>query len=187
MATTAVVRFRRERGTAGPLFIGRDTHALSEPAFITALEVLHAAGVDVRIDHRDGFTPTPAMSHAILPARAHPAALADGIVVTPSHNPPDDGGFKYDPPTGGPADSATTLAIEDAANALLEAVVDGRARAVRRANAERHDFMGDYVDDLDWSSTWPRSASPGCASASTRSAARASPIGPRSRSATASP
>ena len=93
--------------------MGRDTHALSEPAFLTALEVLVADGVDVRVDSDDGFTPTPALSHAILTwNREHPGALADGIVVTPSHNPPADGGFKYNPPSGGPADAAVTGAIE---------------------------------------------------------------------------
>ena len=151
--TAAIVAFRRAQGTVGPLFMGRDTHALSEPAFMTALEVLHAAGVDVRIDHLEGYTPTPAVSHAILAwNRAHPDALADGIVVTPSHNPPADGGFKYDPPSGGPADSATTSAIEEAANALLARRASTRvARSVperARADAVRHDFLGGYVDDL---------------------------------------
>ena len=118
--TAAICAFRRAEGTRGPLFMGRDTHALSGPAFETALEVLVADGVDVRVDAQDGYTPTPAVSHAILRwNRAHPDALADGIVVTPSHNPPADGGFKYDPPTGGPADAATTRTIETQANALL--------------------------------------------------------------------
>ncbi|HKZ92018.1 MAG TPA: hypothetical protein VJZ50_07750, partial [Candidatus Limnocylindrales bacterium] len=100
LATTAAIcAYRRANGTSGPLFMGRDTHALSEPAFLTALEVLVAEGVDVRVDSADGFTPTPAVSHAILTwNRGHPDALADGIVVTPSHNPPSDGGFKYNPP-----------------------------------------------------------------------------------------
>ncbi len=97
--TAAIVTFRREHGIDGPLFMGRDTHALSEPAFLTALEVLIAADVDVRIDSADGYTPTPGISHAILTwNREHPDAQADGIVVTPSHNPPADGGFKYNPP-----------------------------------------------------------------------------------------
>ena len=131
--TAAIVAFRQGNRIGGPLFMSRDTHALSEPAFVTALEVLHAAGVDVRIDHLEGFTPTPAISHAILTwNRDHPDALADGIVVTPSHNPPGDGGFKYDPPSGGPADSATTMAIQDAANALL---VDG-VGSVARSSGE---------------------------------------------------
>jgi phosphoglucomutase len=106
--TEAICRYREMRGYTGPLFIGKDTHALSEPAQRTALEVLVARGVDVRVDARDGVTPTPSVSHAILGAnRDRPAGTgqADGIVVTPSHNPPDDGGFKYDPPNGGPADT----------------------------------------------------------------------------------
>ncbi len=121
LATTAAIcAYRRGQGTNGPLFMGRDTHALSEPAFLTALEVLVADGVDVRIDSADGFTPTPAISHAILTwNRAHPEAPSDGIVVTPSHNPPEDGGFKYNPPSGGPADADVTRAIQDAANELL--------------------------------------------------------------------
>ena len=126
--TAAICAFRRAQGTRGPLFMGRDTHALSGPAFETALEVLVADGVDVRVDAQDGYTPTPAVSHAILRwNRAHPQALADGIVVTPSHNPPADGGFKYDPPTGGPADAATTRSHRDA----------GQCAAPRRLRARR--------------------------------------------------
>src|SRR6478609_6197233 len=138
LATTeAIWRYREMRGYHGPLFIGRDTHALSEPATRTALEVLAAHGADVRVDARDGFTPTPAVSHAILVANRAASAggapgsggaahksqpgLADGIVVTPSHNPPDDGGFKYNPPNGGPADTDVTRWIQDEANRLLEA------------------------------------------------------------------
>ena len=118
--TAAICAYRCAQGTSGPLFMGRDTHGLSEPAFMTALEVLDAGGVDVRVDSAAGFTPTPAVSHAILTwNREHPKALADGIVVTPSHNPPDDGGFKYNPPSGGPADAIATTIIEDAANELL--------------------------------------------------------------------
>jgi len=150
--TAAICAYRRAQGTRGPLFMGRDTHALSRPAFETALEVLVADGVDVRVDAQDGFTPTPAVSHAILRwNRAHPEALADGIVVTPSHNPPADGGFKYDPPTGGPADAATTRAIESQANALLAGGLEHTARRpideARRA-ATAHDFLGDYVAEL---------------------------------------
>jgi phosphoglucomutase len=151
--TAAICAYRRSRGIRGPLFLGRDTHALSEPAFLTALEVLTADGVDVRVDTADGFTPTPALSHAILTwNREHPEALADGIVVTPSHNPPADGGFKYNPPSGGPADAAVTRAIEDAANDLLRG---GLERVVRltteraRAAATSYDFLGRYVEDLD--------------------------------------
>src|SRR5882672_4393025 len=123
--TEAICRYRARQGYDGPLFIGRDTHALSEPATRTALEVLVARGVDVRVDARDGYTPTPAILHAILVANRGRAldgpGLADGIVVTPSHNPPDDGGFKYNPPNGGPADTDVTRAIQDEANQLLEA------------------------------------------------------------------
>jgi phosphoglucomutase len=150
--TAAIVEYRERLGVDGPLFMGRDTHALSEPAFLTALEVLVAAGVDVRIDSADGFTPTPGISHAILTwNREHPDVLADGIVVTPSHNPPADGGFKYNPPTGGPADSAMTGAIEDAANELLVAGLDRikRVPAPRaKSAAGRYDFVDAYVSTL---------------------------------------
>ena len=135
LATTeAICRYRASKGYTGPLFIGRDTHALSEPAWRTALEVLVANGVDVRVDAADGYTPTPAVSHAILVAnRDRPAGggLADGIVVTPSHNPPDDGGFKYNPPNGGPADTDVTRWIQDEANRILEAIGLGRPRRHR--------------------------------------------------------
>jgi phosphoglucomutase len=150
--TAAICAFRREQGISGPLFMGRDTHALSEPAFLTALEVLAADGVDVRIDSADGFTPTPGISHAILTwNREHPDALADGIVVTPSHNPPADGGFKYNPPSGGPADASMTRAIQDAANELLADGVDRVARvpaARAKATATGYDYMGTYVASL---------------------------------------
>jgi phosphoglucomutase len=158
--TEAICRYRRMRGYTGPLFVGRDTHALSEPARRTALEVLVANGVDVRVDAADGFTPTPAVSHAILVANrgraaATPAGLADGIVITPSHNPPDDGGFKYNPPNGGPADTDVTRWIEDEANRLLAATgsdgIDGIARVpIERARqtVSVYDFMGTYVEDL---------------------------------------
>lgn len=153
VATTAAIgAFRRAQGTTGPLFIGRDTHALSEPAFRTALEVLDADGVDVRVDSGDGFTPTPAISHAILTwNREHPDALADGIVVTPSHNPPADGGFKYNPPSGGPADAGMTGTIQDAANVLLRHGLEDVARSPyerARAGATDYDFMGAYVASL---------------------------------------
>jgi phosphoglucomutase len=155
--TEAICRYRTGRGYSGPLFIGRDTHALSEPATQTALEVLVANRVDVRVDASDGFTPTPAISHAIIVAnrpRDSWRHLADGIVVTPSHNPPDDGGFKYNPPNGGPADSDVTGWIQDEANRILAATgsdgIDGirRASTAEVAAATRHDFMGTYVDDL---------------------------------------
>ncbi|MCJ7710456.1 MAG: phosphoglucomutase (alpha-D-glucose-1,6-bisphosphate-dependent) [Chloroflexi bacterium] len=158
LATTeAICRYRASKGYTGPLFMGRDTHALSAPAWRTALEVLVAHGVDVRIDATDGFTPTPAISHAILQAnRGRTAGLADGIVVTPSHNPPDDGGFKYNPPNGGPADTDVTRWIQDEANRILEAKgadgLDGIARIPferARSEAVAYDFMGTYVADLD--------------------------------------
>ena len=156
LATTqAIVDYRREKAYDGPLFLGRDTHGLSEPAWVSALEVLAANDVTVLIDDHDGWTPTPAISHAILTAnRGKPASgpgLADGIVVTPSHNPPTDGGFKYNPPHGGPADTDATKAIADAANAYLRAGLKGVERtpfAKARAHAGRYDFMGTYVDDL---------------------------------------
>jgi len=150
--TAAIVEYRERLGVEGPLFMGRDTHALSEPAFLTALEVLVAAGVDVRIDSADGFTPTPGISHAILTwNREHPDVRADGIVVTPSHNPPADGGFKYNPPSGGPADASMTKAIQDAANELLAGGLEAveRVPAPRaKAGAARYDFMGTYVAAL---------------------------------------
>ncbi len=157
LATTqAICDYRREQGYDGPLFIGRDTHALSEPAWSTALEVLVANDVTVLVDDRDGYTPTPAVSHAILRANgARPAGagsgLADGIVVTPSHNPPADGGFKYNPPHGGPADSDATKVIAARANELIRAGLDGVRRvpfARARAAATAYDFLGTYVDDL---------------------------------------
>ncbi len=157
LATTeAICRYRAEKGYTGPLFLGRDTHALSEPAFRTALEVLVARGVDVRVDAVDGFTPTPAISHAILGAnRGRRDGLADGIVVTPSHNPPEDGGFKYNPPNGGPADTDVTRAIQDEANRILEAAGSAGLAGIARVPFERaraaatdHDYVGTYVTDL---------------------------------------
>ncbi len=155
LATTeAICRYRAAHGIDGPLFVGRDTHALSEPAFRSALEVLVAHGVEVMIDSAGGWTPTPTVSHAILAHnRARAAHLADGIVITPSHNPPEDGGFKYDPPTGGPADTDVTAAIEREANALLETGLDGVRRAgpdrVREATSVHpHDYLAAYVGDL---------------------------------------
>jgi phosphoglucomutase len=160
LATTlAICRYRASMGYTGPLFLGRDTHALSEPAWRTALEVLAANGVDARIDSRDGWTPTPAVSHAILVAnrgRRGPAGLADGIVVTPSHNPPEDGGFKYNPPNGGPADTDVTRAIQDEANRILAAPGSEGLAGIRRvaferarAGAARYDFLDAYVADLE--------------------------------------
>ncbi|MFJ5884534.1 phosphoglucomutase (alpha-D-glucose-1,6-bisphosphate-dependent) [Kitasatospora cineracea] len=150
----AICDYRAEQGTTGPLFLGIDTHALSEPARATTLEVLAANGVTVLLDTADGYTPTPAVSHAILTHnRTRPAALADGIVVTPSHNPPADGGFKYNPPHGGPADSTATGWIERRANALLAAGLEGvrrvpYARALAADTTGRYDFLGRYVEDL---------------------------------------
>jgi phosphoglucomutase len=150
--TQAICDYRAGAGTTGPLYLARDTHALSEPAFATALEVLAANGVSVLVDSRDGYTPTPALSRAILVHNdGRSDGLADGIVVTPSHNPPEDGGFKYNPPDGGPAGSQITLAIQDRANELLR---DGlrQVRRVRydraRAAAGSHDFLAEYVAAL---------------------------------------
>ncbi len=144
----AICEYRKHQGIDGPLFIGIDTHALSEPAFESALEVLAANGVEVLIAQDGEYTPTPAVSHAILVYnRGRERGLADGIVVTPSHNPPDNGGFKYNPPNGGPADTDVTGWIEDRANALLEGRLEGRAaHAVRRRRCARrrtreHDFL----------------------------------------------
>ncbi|MBC7277426.1 phosphoglucomutase (alpha-D-glucose-1,6-bisphosphate-dependent) [Nocardioides sp.] len=161
LATTqAIVDYRTSQGIDGPLFIGRDTHGLSEPAWASALEVLVANDVRVLVDDRDGYTPTPAVSHAILRANAGRvstgstsggAGLADGIVVTPSHNPPSDGGFKYNPPHGGPADSDATKVIAARANELIRAGLAGVKRvpfAAARRKAEAYDFLGSYVDDL---------------------------------------
>jgi phosphoglucomutase len=151
--TEAICRYREAQATDGPLFIGRDTHALSEPAFRSALEVLGAHGVDVRIDSADGYTPTPAISHAILVHnRGRREGLADGIVVTPSHNPPEDGGFKYNPPNGGPADTDVTRWIGNEANGLLESAVETIKRVPfeqAETAATRHDYVSSYVGDLD--------------------------------------
>jgi phosphoglucomutase len=153
--TQAICEYRAAQGFTGPLFVGRDTHALSEPAWATALEVLVANDVTVLVDDRDGYTPTPAVSHAIIRANAGKPldgpGLADGIVVTPSHNPPADGGFKYNPPHGGPADSDATSVIARRANELIRAGLDGVRRvpfARARAAATAYDFLGTYVDDL---------------------------------------
>ena len=150
----AICRYRRRRGIDGPLFLGIDTHALSAPAYASALEVLAANDVDVMIARRDEYTPTPAVSHAILKYnRGRTAGLADGIVVTPSHNPPEDGGLKYNPPNGGPADETVTAWIEAAANGFLEHKLKGVRRvplskALRATTTHRHDFLRSYVGDL---------------------------------------
>jgi phosphoglucomutase len=150
--TQGICEYRRQRGIDGPLFIGFDTHALSAPAFASALEVLAANGVEVMTAADDEYTPTPAISHAILTHnRGRTAGLADGIVITPSHNPPDSGGFKYNTPDGGPADTEVTGWIESRANGLLEAKLQGIARmeyAKARRAALPHDYVGLYVADL---------------------------------------
>lgn len=147
----AVAEYRAAQGVDGPLFLGRDTHGLSEPAFRTTLEVLIANGVEVLIDARDGFTPTPAVSHAILTYNRTNARQADGVLITPSHNPPRDGGIKYNPPSGGPAGGEATSAIAARANQLIE----GSLTEVRRvpfaqahAAAGRFDYLAAYIDDL---------------------------------------
>ncbi|PWH06382.1 phosphoglucomutase, alpha-D-glucose phosphate-specific [Brachybacterium endophyticum] len=153
--TQAIVEYRAAQGIRGPLFIGRDTHALSTPAFDTALEVLGGNDVTVLVDSRDAYTPTPAVSHAILVHNrdkgAQDSTRADGIVVTPSHNPPRDGGFKYNPPHGGPAGSDATGWIADRANELLGDGMSGVRRIDRRQahdRAERYDYLKNYIDDL---------------------------------------
>jgi phosphoglucomutase len=150
----AICDHRRERAVTGPTFLGRDSHALSEPATRSALEVFAANGMAVLVDERDGLTPTPALSHAILTHnRGRTSGLADGVVVTPSHNPPEDGGFKYNPPHGGPAGSDVTRWIQDRANALLADGLAGvrrmpYARALAADTTRRYDFLAGYVDDL---------------------------------------
>lgn len=155
--TQAIVEYRKKQGINGPLFLGRDSHALSQPAWATALEVLAAHGVTVAIDSREALTPTPAVSHAILRHNAGRSATdpgrADGIVVTPSHNPPRDGGFKYNPPDGGPAGSDITSGIQDRANELLAAGLEGvrrvtLPRALAASTTHRYDYLRHYVDDL---------------------------------------
>ncbi|MFC4729695.1 phosphoglucomutase (alpha-D-glucose-1,6-bisphosphate-dependent) [Coralloluteibacterium thermophilus] len=147
--TQAVCDYRREQGIDGPLYLGRDSHALSAPAAATAIEVLTANGVEVRVDRDSEYTPTPVVSHAILlHNRGRERGLADGIVITPSHNPPADGGFKYDPTTGGPAEADATKWIEQRANALLAAGLDGVRRGGGDGRVVRQDLLGDYVEDL---------------------------------------
>ena len=146
--TQAVCEYRKGQGTTGPLYLGADTHGLSEPAQRTALEVLAANDVEVQHAPEGQWTPTPVISHAILVHnRGRTAGLADGIVITPSHNPPEDGGIKYNPPSGGPADTSATGWIERRANELLTAQVR-RAGASRAARLHEHDFVGPYVEDL---------------------------------------
>jgi len=150
----AICNYRKRQGISGPLFLGIDTHALSVPACASALEVLAANGVEVRLAEKDEYTPTPVISHAILTYnRGRETGLADGIVITPSHNPPDNGGFKYNPPNGGPADKEVTGWIEARANAFLESGLQGVKRisfeqALRAGTTHRHDFLNAYVNDL---------------------------------------
>src|SRR3977135_2410830 len=150
----AVCDHRKSRGITGPLFAGIDTHALAEPALASALEGFAANGVEVMVDERDGYTPTPVISHAILTYnKGRENGFADGIVITPSHNPPEDGGFKYNPPNGGPADTDITAGIERAANGFLEAGLAGVKRipydrARKSANVHRYDYIGPYVAPL---------------------------------------
>uniref|UniRef100_I2Q1H8 Phosphoglucomutase, alpha-D-glucose phosphate-specific n=1 Tax=Desulfovibrio sp. U5L TaxID=596152 RepID=I2Q1H8_9BACT len=155
LATTqAICDYRAGQGIAGPLYLGMDTHALSEPAFMTALEVLAGNGVATRIQTGRGYTPTPVVSHAILTFnRDHKNVTADGIVITPSHNPPEDGGFKYNPPSGGPADTDITNTVQRMANAYLEKKLAGVKRlpfaaALRAATTEAYDYVAPYVADL---------------------------------------
>ena len=151
----AICDYRREQKISGPLFLAKDTHALSEPAFTTALEVLAANQVEVMIDKDDGYTPTPVLSHAILTYNSRPRTeRADGIVITPSHNPPEDGGFKYNPPEGGPADTTVTRWIADRANALLEGKLREvqripLAKALKSATTHKHDYATAYIDALE--------------------------------------
>ncbi len=152
--TQAICLYRKQQNISGPLYLGIDTHALSVPACATALEVLAANGVEVMLAEGDEYTPTPVISHAILTYnRGRKKGLADGIVITPSHNPPHDGGFKYNPPNGGPADNIVTSWIEAKANALLEARLEGVKRisheqALRASTTHRHDYLTAYVNDL---------------------------------------
>ncbi len=152
--TQAVCELRSGRGVTGPLFLGIDTHALSEAAFVSAVEVLAANEVATRYQSGRGYTPTPVISHAILTwNRVHPESPADGLVITPSHNPPEDGGIKYNPPSGGPADPETTRWIEDRANELIteglvEVLREPYARALHSELVTEHDYVSPYVDDL---------------------------------------
>lgn len=149
----AIAEVRKEQGTTGPCYVGKDTHALSEPAFISVLEVLTANGVDVIVQEDNGFTPTPAVSHAILTHNKKGGALADGIVITPSHNPPEDGGIKYNPTNGGPADTDLTSVIEKRANALIAEGLKGvKRQSLDKAWQGQHlveqDLVQPYVEDL---------------------------------------
>ena len=155
LATTqAICDHRRETGLTGPLFVGIDTHALAEPALASAVEVFAANGVDIMVDGRGGYTPTPVISHAILSYnKGRTSGLADGVVITPSHNPPEDGGYKYNPPHGGPADTDVTAKVEKAANAYMAAGMNGvnrmpYERARKAPSTHLHDYIAPYVADL---------------------------------------
>ena len=155
LATTqAICDYRREAGLTGPLFVGIDTHALAEPALASAVEVFAANGVDVMVDQHGGYTPTPVVSHAIISYnKGRSEGLADGVVITPSHNPPEDGGYKYNPPHGGPADTDVTAKVEKQANRYLEAGLKGVARmdfnrARKSPSVHAHDYITPYVADL---------------------------------------
>ncbi len=187
--TQAICEYRAQTGVTGPLFLAKDTHALSEPAFASALEVLAAHQVSVCIDQDLGYTPTPVLSHSILTHNhGSPSALADGIVITPSHNPPNDGGFKYNPPTGGPADTGATSQIEDRANEILRGQSGRRApRALPRRRwrppiATITYRLTSTTSARCW--TWRRFAMPNYRWAPIRWAARAWPTGRASPSAT---
>ena len=152
--TQAICQYRSQEGTTGPLFLGMDTHALSEPAFATALEVLAANDITVMIDQDLGYTPTPAVSHAILTHnKGKSSGLSDGIVITPSHNPPEDGGFKYNPPSGGPADTSATKWIEERANTLIANGLKDVKRtpfekAIKAGGTRKYDYISAYVGEL---------------------------------------
>jgi phosphoglucomutase len=155
LATTqAICDYRREAGLTGPLFVGIDTHALAEPALASAVEVFAANGVDIMVDQHGGYTPTPVISHSILSYnKGRTSGLADGVVITPSHNPPEDGGYKYNPPHGGPADTDVTGKVEKQANRYMEQGLKGVARidygkARKTAHVHAHDYIGPYVADL---------------------------------------
>jgi phosphoglucomutase len=152
--TQSICQYRKQQNINGPLFLGIDTHALSEPAFASALEVLAANDVEVMVAENGEYTPTPAVSHAILTYnRGRTKGLSDGIVITPSHNPPDSGGFKYNPPHGGPASVEVTAGIESMSNEFLKSNLMGVKRkrfeeALRASTTHRHDFLNSYVGDL---------------------------------------
>ncbi len=155
LATTqAICDYRKDAGLTGPLFVGIDTHALAEPALASAIEVFAANGVHIMVDERGGYTPTPVISHAILTYnKGRKDGLADGVVITPSHNPPEDGGYKYNPPHGGPADTDVTGKVEKQANRYMEEGLKGVARmsyerARKSPSVHPHDYIGPYVADL---------------------------------------